>query len=302
MTAFVTRRWSLRAREHAFAVSVRSPPSLPPAPSPLAARRQIEAPPIPPPRDPFRPSPRRLGRNLMERLLATLGGNKRRHGLRVVSRFPAARRRCASRTSARAGELHQELPRHSGDVRVRHRLPSGARRSVLARARGVLHLRRVRRRVHAEPHVRGDVLGRTGHTEAVQVAWDREGVLRGPVRHALDLPRPHAGQPPGQRRRHAVPLRHLLLHGEAGDRRARVRGGARRRSGDKSSHPRNRNHHAVPPAGQLRVLLRRGLPPAVPRQARRALPTARRSPCVPVPTAFLEANGAKLSAGYWVQT
>jgi hypothetical protein len=37
-------------------------------------------------------------------------------------------------------------------------------------------------------------------------------VLRGPTRHALDLPRPHAGQPPGQRLRHAIPLWDLLLH------------------------------------------------------------------------------------------
>ena len=42
-----------------------------------------------------------------------------------------------------------------------------------------------------------------------------EGELRGPAQGLLDHPRPDPGLPPGQRRRHAVPLRGLLDHRRA---------------------------------------------------------------------------------------
>ena len=49
--------------------------------------------------------------------------------------------------------------------------------------------------------------GRTGHTEAVLVVFDpAEVTLRAAAQDLLGEPRPDAGDAPGQRRRHAVPL------------------------------------------------------------------------------------------------
>ena len=49
---------------------------------------------------------------------------------------------------------------------------------------------------------------RTGHNEVVRVVFDPAGhLLRAAARDVLGGPRPDAGHAPGQRRRHAVPLR-----------------------------------------------------------------------------------------------
>ena len=53
--------------------------------------------------------------------------------------------------------------------------------------------------------------GRTGHTEAVLVAYDpKRAHDREAAPDVLGAPRPHPGLPPGQRRRHPVPLGGLL--------------------------------------------------------------------------------------------
>ena len=53
--------------------------------------------------------------------------------------------------------------------------------------------------------------GRTGHAEVIQVTYDPAKIIvRRPARSLLADARPHDAQPPGPRRRHAVPLRHLL--------------------------------------------------------------------------------------------
>ena len=104
--------------------------------------------------------------------------------------------------------------------------------------------------------------GRTGHTETVQVVYDpARGLLRRPAEGLLGGARPDPGRPAGQRRRHPVPLGDLHDDRGAGadaERTAgRLRGGPARRR-PRADHDRGR-------AGRP-VLLRRGLPPAVPPQ------------------------------------
>ena len=105
--------------------------------------------------------------------------------------------------------------------------------------------------------------GRTGHTEAVLVVFDPdEDELRRAAAHLLGGPRPDPGHAAGQRRRHPVPLRGLL----------RRRRPARRPSRPpRSCSP---SACAAPATATITteiaaagaVLLRRGLPPAVPGQ------------------------------------
>src|SRR4029077_20631142 len=82
--------------------------------------------------------------------------------------------------------------------------------------------------------------------------------------HAEDLlgePRPHAGDAAGQRRRHAVPIRHLLVLGVA----ARGGGALARCLPARAVVASPRRDHHRDRAGPG-VLLRGGLPPAVPRE------------------------------------
>ena len=54
--------------------------------------------------------------------------------------------------------------------------------------------------------------GGTGHAEVVRVVFDpARSALRGPAARLLGGPRSHAGDAPGQRRRHAVPVGDLHL-------------------------------------------------------------------------------------------
>ena len=114
--------------------------------------------------------------------------------------------------------------------------------------------------------------GLTGHTEAVLVVFDPAQVaVRGDPADVLGGTRPDAGQPSGQRRRHAVPLGAVLDDARAargGARLPRRVPGAPGRSGVRGDHDRAR-HGA-------RVLLRRAVPPAVPRQEPERLLRARR--------------------------
>ena len=117
--------------------------------------------------------------------------------------------------------------------------------------------------------------GRTGHTGGGAGGVGPRGrLLRGPPRHALDLPRPHAGHAPGQRRGtqyrsgiYCVGAAKQIATAKVGRSKSRVRG--RESRGAPRSHEITSEING-PPRGNHRVLLRRGLPPAVPRQARRA--------------------------------
>ena len=113
---------------------------------------------------------------------------------------------------------------------------------------------------------------RTGHTEVVLVVFDPAVVsYERAAQGVLGGARPDPGHAPGQRRRHPVPLGGL-----------RARRPSRRRPPRPPATPYQerltaaglrRDHHRDRAAG--RVLLRRGLPPAVPLQgAQRLLPGA----------------------------
>ena len=127
-------------------------------------------------------------------------------------------------------------------ARRRHGLLLGRRADVLADCRASTRPRSAtpaaRRRTR--PTTRS-APGRTGHTEAVLVAYDPAKIsTRADPAAVLGGPRPDPGHAPGQRRGHPVPLGHLLAHAPssaaARARQGRLRRGAARR------RPR-RDHH-----------------------------------------------------------
>ena len=62
------------------------------------------------------------------------------------------------------------------------------------------------------PRTKKSAPGYTGHNEVVRVVFDPQAIsLRGTAAGVLGIARPDAGHAPGQRRRHAVPFRHLCL-------------------------------------------------------------------------------------------
>ena len=113
--------------------------------------------------------------------------------------------------------------------------------------------------------------GRTGHTEAIRIVYDpTEDRVRRPGEEVLRGARPDPGHAPGQRHRHAVPLRDLLHDPRAGADRPRADQDLRRRARPPAAR---RHHHRGQAVAD--VLLRRGLPPAVPRQEPQRLPLPR---------------------------
>ena len=98
----------------------------------------------------------------------------------------------------------------------------GAERTFWSLPGRVGHRRRLRGRDHAQPDLRGGVLGpdrpHRGRAGGVRPGADQ---LRGAAQGVLGAPRPDAGHAPGQRQGHAVPLGHLHVRPRAaGDRRA----------------------------------------------------------------------------------
>ena len=150
--------------------------------------------------------------------------------------IPAARRRLPGRPTPiphRRAALRQRPPAQgpvsgrSGDRDLRPGLLLGRRAQVLAaRRRRLRHRGRLRRRPHAEPDLRGGLLG-PHRPQRGGAGGLRSGSisLRAAAQDVLGEPRPDPGHAAGQRRRHAVPLRHLHVttpaaaHGGRGVRR-----------------------------------------------------------------------------------
>src|SRR4051812_1935893 len=182
----------------------------------------------------------------------------------------ARRRGCRSQSMApRVPACHRVHRERDRDLRRRLLLGRGGR--VPPRRRRHRHPRRLHRRPHRAsdlpPGLRAPHRPRRGGRGHLRPG---AGQLRGAARALLGRPRPDHAQPPGRRHRLSVPLRDLLHLTRAGSDRDQV---ARRAAGPARAERRPRPAQAPPPdrhadrAGH-HVLARRGLPPAVPREAR----------------------------------
>ena len=164
---------------------------------------------------------------------------------------------------------------------------SGGRAHLLEAPRRRDHRRRLHGRLHAEPDLRGDLHGahraRRGGARGLRPLGD---VTRAPAQGVLGEPRPHAGQPAGQRRRHGIPSAIFWTTPGQG-----TAARATRSSFQDVLTRAGRGEITTTLASATRcraVLVRRGLPPAVPPQepervlqprAERAhLPRRRRQP------------------------
>ena len=114
---------------------------------------------------------------------------------------------------------HSQPPYPDGDPDrdVRHGLLLGRREDLLERARRRLDGGRLRRRLHAEPDLRGGLLGPTGHAEVVRVVYrpgqgDRYEEL---LKHFWEEHDPTQGMRQGNDSGHAVPLGDIHLHRRA---------------------------------------------------------------------------------------
>src|SRR5688572_4475046 len=200
------------------------------------------------------------------------------------ARNPPLPRRCPARSHRADPEPRQ--PRHSRDAdrgplpgrlpgrRVRARLLLGRGEDVLGAVRRVDDGRWLPGRLYAQPDLSGGVHGqdrsRRGGPRRVR---SRQDELRAAAEGVLGEPRPDPGHAPGQRQRHAVSIRDL----RAG------RAPARRRRGIEGDVPGapdrlglRHDHHGDRRPAPAALLLRRGLPPAIPRQGpERLLPEPR---------------------------
>src|SRR5437016_1090068 len=182
-----------------------------------------------------------------------IGVPARSPSLALESRQSRRRRRRAmlGRGGSRDGEGH-----------LRRRLLLGRGGSVPPRGRRRLERRRLLGRPLPEPDLPRRLL-RRHRPRRVRAGGVRPGarLLRAAPRRVLGEPRPDPAEPPGPRHRRAVPLGDLLPHPGAGGGGARLEG-TPRGLGALPAADRHRDHAGID------LLPRRGVPPALPREAR----------------------------------
>ena len=114
---------------------------------------------------------------------------------------------CPSATTCSAPRSTPPFPEGLETGRLRPRLLLGRRARLLGGARRLHDRGRLRRRLHAEPDLRGGLLRadrpRRGRARRLRPEADQ---LRRAAEALLGGPRPDPGDAPGQRRRHPVPL------------------------------------------------------------------------------------------------
>src|SRR5918999_386250 len=206
-------------------------------------------------------------------LTSSSPGDQRRSGAAVDPWAPAASHALAI-AGYRKSDTHLRLTvtwRYGQrDRHLRCRLLLGRRVGVPAAAGRRLHGRGLHGRLRGRADVRaglhrshGPRRGGRGRLRA------RRDLLRRAPGRVLGRARPHAAEPPGAGRGHAVPVRGLLPLTRAGARGARV---ARAPAGAAVAADRDRGR------GRVTLLAGRGLPPAVLREARHGAGLQERRP------------------------
>ena len=200
------------------------------------------------------------------------------------SSIPTPTRPCRAATSRSPCPAHAVLGRRSRRRSRRHRLRAvrhglllGRRADVLADAGRVHDRGRLRRRPHAQPHLRRGLLGQTGHAEVVLVVYD-------PTRSATTSCSRSSGRatiPPRACGRATTPARSTARRStaHAPSSSAAAEASARRVPAGADEPPARRDHDRDR-ATRRTVLLRRGLPPAVPAQESERLLRHRRHRCL----------------------
>src|SRR5260221_3293564 len=159
------------------------------------------------------------------------------------------------------------VSRGVGARALRDGLLLGRRAEVLGARRRLLDGCGLRGRPDEEPHLPRGLLRRDGpHRSRAGRLRSAPDLLRRAPAHVLGEPRSHPGHAAGERRRHAVPQRHLHHQRRAARRSSRVARGVPEGADGFArgpDHDRDR--------GGAALLLRRGLPPAVPGEEPRRL-------------------------------
>mmetsp|Transcript_34563 Transcript_34563/g.73638 ORF Transcript_34563/g.73638 Transcript_34563/m.73638 type:complete len:214 (-) Transcript_34563:206-847(-) len=144
----------------------------------------------------------------------------------------------------------------------------GEREVHLAPAQGhPLHGRGILRGIHAQSHLQRGVLEHDGAHGGVQGGVRSQGdFVRGHPEDVLGEPRSHAVHGTGKRSGKPVPLGRLLLQRRSTEADRGEQGGLREGVGGEGDQDRNRRRVGLRQVRRA-VVLRRAVPPAVPREA-----------------------------------